>query len=161
MAAGSHPAWSRLFRRWRRPFLTAEEKELIAKAIGEMESLTSAEIHVHVTSAPAKPDILALARRKFFELGLDKTDGRNGVLILVSHLEHRFAVWGDEGVHARAGQPLWEGARKVLLEDFARRRYAQGIEACVRQVGRELAALFPKRGSAPGRNQLPDEVSEL
>jgi uncharacterized membrane protein len=140
--------------------LTREEKARIADAITEMESRTTGEIHVHVTAGPGKGDILKLAELKFLELGLDKTDERNGVLILVSHLEHRFAIWGDKAIHARAGQPLWERARQVLLDDFARRRYAQGIEACVREVGRELQILFPKRDPAPGKNQLPNEISE-
>ena len=160
MAAGKYSAWSRFFRRWRRPFLTGEDKARIAKVIAEMESRTTGEIHVHVTTAPGKGDLLELARRKFLELGLEKTDERNGVLILVSHLEHRFAIWGDEAVHARAGQPLWDRAGEVLLDEFVRRRYAQGLEACVREVGRTLQALFPKRGSEPGKNQLPDEVGE-
>jgi uncharacterized membrane protein len=91
---------------------------------------------------------------------MQKTAGRNGVLILVSHLDHRFAIWGDEGIHAKAGQPLWEQARKVLLEDFAQRRYAEGIEACVREVGRELASHFPKNEPGPGKNQISNEVTE-
>ncbi len=161
MADGRHPsAWTRAWRRVFRPFLSQDEKDRIARAIAQMELRTTGEIHVHVIGRTRGHDPLQLARGFFEKLGLHKTDGRNGVLILVSHLDHRFAIWGDEGIHAKAGEPLWERAKKILLEDFARRRYAQGIEACVREVGRELASHFPKNGPGPAKNQLPDEVTE-
>ena len=161
MAAGKHPsAWSRPWRRLLRPFLGEEEKHRIASATEEMERRTTGEIHVHAAGWAGNADVLDLAQRKFLELGLDKTAGRNGVLILIFHLDHRFAIWGDEGIHAKAGQPLWESAAKTLREHFAERRYAEGIEACVRAVGLELAAYFPKNGPDPGRNQLPNEVTE-
>jgi uncharacterized membrane protein len=140
--------------------LSRAQKARIAGLIAEMESLTTGEIHVHVTAHSGKLDIIELARRRFAELGLDKTDERNGVLILVSHLDHRFAIWGDEGVHAQAGQPLWDRAKEELLKRFAERRYAEGIEACVREVGRELAMRFPRHGGEPPKNRLQNEVSE-
>jgi len=156
--AGRHPpAWTRPWRRLFWPFLTRKDKDRIAAAIAEMESLTTGEIHVHVTG-PAGKDILEAAREKFLELGLDGTAGRNGVLILISDLDHRFAIWGDEGIHAKAGPPLWERAREALLLHFAERRHAEGIEACVREVGRELALHFPRAGPEDV-NELPDEVS--
>jgi uncharacterized membrane protein len=125
-----------------------------------MERGTSGEIHVHVIGRTKGHDPLALAQHFFEKLGLNKTEGRNGVLILVSHLDHRFAIWGDEGLHAKAGLPLWERARKVMLEDFAQRRYAEGIEACVREVGQELASHFPKSEPGPDKNQTSNEVTE-
>jgi uncharacterized membrane protein len=145
-------------RRILRPFLTAEEKKRVAAAIAQAETKTSGEIHVHIVSRLGKTDALEAAKILFFKLGLDKTKARNGVLILVSHLDHRFAVWGDEGVHARAGQALWDKAKHALLKHFAERRYPEGIEACVREVGLELAALFPKDG--PDEDELPNEVTE-
>jgi uncharacterized membrane protein len=160
VAAGRKPSvWTRPWRRVFRPFLNPDEKARIAKAIADMERGTTGEIHVHVIGRTRGHDPLELARHLFHKLGLHQTDGRNGVLILVSHLDHRFAIWGDEGVHAKAGQPLWERAKKVLLEEFSRRRYAAGIEACVREVGRELASQFSKNEPGPGKNQLPDDVT--
>ncbi len=161
MAAGRHPlAWTRLWRRLFKPFLSRGEKASIAQAIAEAERGTTGEIHVHILSRTRGRDPLSLAQHFFHKLGLDKTDGRNGVLLLVSHLDHRFAIWGDESIHAKAGETLWAQAKKVLLADFAERRYAQGIEACVREVGRELTAHFPRSEPGAGKNQLPNEISE-
>ena len=55
---------------------------------------------------------------------------------------------------------MWEGARRTLLSHFGDRRYAEGILACVREVGRELARCFPKKGPGQGPNELPDEVTQ-
>jgi uncharacterized membrane protein len=161
VAVGDHPpAWTRLLRRVFRPFLTGSEKERISKAIAKAESTTSGEIHVHILARSSHKDMVALARGTFHDLGLQKTDGRNGVLILISHLDHRFAIYGDEGIHDKAGQHLWDRAAKTLKDHFAARRYPEGIEACIAEVGVELARHFPKKGGGPNKNHLPNEVTE-
>ena len=65
---------------------------------------------------------------------------------------------GDEAVHAKAGEDLWRRAQEALTAHFRERRYAEGIEACVRAVGAELAALYPK-AEGPGGNRLSDDIS--
>lgn len=156
MAVGD---WIRPLRRLLRPFLNKAERERIGRLIGEMEAKTTGEIHVHVMGRTGGRDMLDLARDKFRELGLDKTSDRDGVLILISDLDHRFAVWADEGIHAKAGQETWDEAVRLLRSHFTERRYAEGIEACVREVGRHLALHFPQtRGPDP--NQLPDLPTE-
>lgn len=158
---GKHPAaWSRFWRRLLRPFLTAAEKHRIAAAIADAEKTTTGEIHVHVLGRSDAADMLALARQTFFRLGLDKTKHRNGVLILICHLDHRFAIFGDAGIHDQAGQRLWDEAAAALRERFNARRYADGIAACVAEVGRELAGHFPKDGEGPDDNELSNEVTE-
>ena len=140
-----------------RPFLPRADKGRITAAVAEAERHTSGEIHVHVAAHVGGKDILAAARKRFALLRLHRTRHRNGVLILVAYRDRRFAILGDEGLHAKAGQDLWERGRAVLESAFAAGRYAEGIEACVREVGAELARHFPADG--PGRNQLPNEVS--
>jgi uncharacterized membrane protein len=140
-----------------RHFLNDDEKKRVSAAIAELETKTTGEIHVHVAGRCG--DAMQEAKKIFHQLGLHKTDGRNGVLILVSHLDHKFAIWGDEGIHAKSGQHLWDKAAKTLREHFAARRYPEGIEACVREVGAELARHFPKKDGGPGKNQLSNEVT--
>lgn len=150
MAAGSHPpAWTRLLRRLWRPFLTASEKRRVSDAVAEAERRTTGVIRVHVIGRSGREDLLALARETFHELGLEKTPGRNAVLILISHLDHRFAIYGDQAIHDRAGSHLWDRAARTLREHFEQRRYAVGVEACVAEVGAELARQFP-RAAATG-----------
>ena len=145
--AGKNPhpsAWSRPLRRLWRPFLNVVEKKRIAAAINEAESHTTGTIHVEIISSSGGRDMLELAQIKFRVLELKKTRDRNAVLILISHLDHRFAIWGDEGIHSQAGHPLWEKAQRTLLEHFRARRYPEGIIACVQELGRELARHYPR-----------------
>lgn len=138
-------------------FLTRAERRRIAEAIAVAESATTGEIHVHLAALPPPREILAQARWLFPRLGLDKTQARNGVLILISPEDKRFAIWGDEGIHAEAGQPLWEKAQALLSQGLAKSP-ADAIVAAVAAVGEALALHFPVDG--PRRNELSDDVSE-
>lgn len=141
-----------------RPFLSAADKARIVAAIDEAERRTTGEIHVHVVARTGARDVLAYARSKFHRLGLDRHAG-NSVLILVAHLDREFAIWGGEGLHAKSGEELWQRASEALAAQFAAGRYVDGIEACVREVGAELARHFPRHDGA-GRGRAADEVTE-
>lgn len=162
MGVGEHrppPEWLRAFRSLWQPFLSRADKKRIVAAIAESERRTSGEIHVHVTAYAGRGDMLALAARRFHALGLQRTRERNGVLILVSRLDQRFAIFGDRGLHARPGMIRWENAGEALGRDFADGHYADGIIACVQSVGEQLARLFPGP-DGPNPNQLPDTISQ-
>lgn len=158
--AGGLDAWLRPVQKLFKPLLTKQDKSRIAMVIEEMESQTTGEIRVHLILRAGRQDVLELAKRKFYELGLQKTAGRNGVIILVSNLDQKFAIWGDEGIHVKAGQILWDRAKKALLDHFVEGRYGDGIEACVREVGKELAVYFPKEKLTLDPNELSNEVTE-
>ena len=136
-------AWTRPLRRLVRPFLTREEQARITAAIAAQEQLTTGAITVHVV-ARAHGDAIQRAQHEFARLGLDRTPDRNGVLILVAHLDHQFAIWGDEGIVAVTDATRWDAAMRVLLTRFKLRRYADGIVACVDEVGALLARQFPR-----------------
>lgn len=160
MDAGSHqpaPAWLRHYRRYWRPFLNKHDKARIVAVVAEQKARTTGTIRVHIVAQARTRDMLAFTRAQFEKLGLDKTPARNGVLILISRWDHQFAIWGDEGLHATAGQPLWEHARATLLAHFAVHRHGDGIVACVRAVGDELARHFPK---APADHHAADTITE-
>jgi len=63
-----------------------------------MESRTTGENPRPCDRQHKREDPLHLARRFFAKLEMHKTDGRNGVLILISHMDHRYAIWGDESI---------------------------------------------------------------
>jgi len=126
-----------------RPFLSKADKERILGAVAEAARATSGEIHVDVVAHAPGKDILDAARRRFALLRLHKTKERNAVLILVAYRDRKFAIVGDEDVHDKAGQGLWERARAALQQAFAAGRYADGIVACVREIGAELARFYP------------------
>jgi uncharacterized membrane protein len=129
-----------------RPFLTRQEKARIASVVAEQEQRTAARIHVYVKAHTSGADFLAHAQRRFGLLGLHKKAGGRNVMILISTLDRRFAIWGGDELHAGAGQELWDRARDILSEHLAAGRAVEGIEACVRALGDELARRFPRPG---------------
>jgi uncharacterized membrane protein len=138
------PAWTRFFRRLFQPFLSHTEKSRIASVIEDIDKKTSAEIHVHIVYWMGRRDPLKLAQKVFLNLKLHETKSQNGVLILVSHLDHRFVIWGDRAVHEALGDALWQKASQTLIQHFKARHYAEGIIACAQELGQELEKHFPR-----------------
>ncbi len=125
----------------------------IAAAVEAAESVTTGEIVVAI--APwfwGRVD--KVAHRTFAKLRIGHTRDRNGVLIFVCPRRRRCTVIGDEAIHARAGQPLWDRAVAAIAE-AAPHDLTAGIVRAVELVGVELARQFPVTGGHA--NQLPDD----
>ena len=100
---------------------------------------------------------MARAAAVFEHLGMHRTAARNGVLIYVSVEDHKLAVLGDQGIHARVGQVYWQRLVDAVLAHFREARPRDGLLHAVAEVGAVLARLFPRR---PGDvNELSDQVS--
>ena len=65
-------------------------------------------------------DALERAQKKFLQLGMQKTQERNGVLIFVAPRAQKFAVIGDEGVHQRCGERFWQELIDKMRVHFQR-----------------------------------------
>lgn len=143
-----------------RHFIQALDHEKITAAIAAAERRTSGQIRVFVTHQNVE-DPAHAARQHFARLGMEKTTARNGVLVFFAPEARKYAVIGDEGIHAKCeGDEFWKtlvsGTMRPLLKE---ERYTEAIVAAVEQVGQELATHFPRmEGEQP--NELPDAVEE-
>ena len=89
----------------------------------------------------------------FHEHGLARTEGRSGVLLFVSLLEHRVIVLGDSGVNALLDpDESWEGVVAAVLPLAKSGALTEGLLRGVENIGAILARHLP----APARN--PDEL---
>ena len=95
------------------------------------------------------------ARVAFFELGISRTSGRNGLLVFVSTFEQRAYVVADVGIDTSRLGPKWTEACAVLSSAVARRDLA-GFESALESLGPVLGALMPR--AVEDVNELPDEV---
>ena len=138
-----------------RAFLNQLRHQDIVAAIQAAEKLTSGEIRVFVSRKPVE-DPVDEAQRHFVELGMKKTRDRNGVLIFVAPQTRKFAVIGDEAVHARCGEAFWTQLAQEMSGHFRRSEFTSGIIHGVRKAGELLAAHFPRR--ADDTNELSDQV---
>lgn len=83
------------------------------------------------------------AQVEFYELGLDKTAGRTGVLLLVSLMERRAVVLGDKAIAERLDQAIWQEVVDLMIAGVKRRDLAGGWCKAIERCGDLLGAKFP------------------
>jgi uncharacterized membrane protein len=97
------------------------------------------------------------AELAFLEHAVFETRERNGVLLLVSELEHRVALLGDKALHARLKDAGFVQLVEHLTTAIRAGRAGQGACEVIERLGATLAEMHPAReGDNP--NELPDKV---
>jgi uncharacterized membrane protein len=141
-----------------RDFILQLDHDRIVGAIKSAERQTSGEIRVFVHRGELQDDALQHAQKKFAKLGMQKTKGRNGVLIFVAPRAQKFAVIGDEGVHAKCGAMFWQQLVDTMRVHFQEQKFTDALVFAIDENAKLLAALFPRQ---PGdKNELSDEILE-
>lgn len=135
---------------------TKAEKKQITDAVGEAESHTSGEIRVHLERR-CREDVLDHAAFIFAELGMHKTEQRNGVLFYISFEDHKLAILGDAGINAKVPDDFWEHIKDHMVRAFKSGNYADGLSEAIIMAGKALAEHFPKGDDNP--NELSNEIS--
>jgi uncharacterized membrane protein len=133
----------------------AIDVERVRQAIEEAERETSGEIRVSV-SPYFWGDVQKAAERAFTRLGMTATRQRNGVLFFIVPGRRRFAVLGDEGIHAKMGPEFWQHVTAAVAERFRKGDFTGGLVHGIETVGRELATHFPP--DPEHLHELPEDV---
>src|SRR6478735_5496901 len=118
-----------------REFLSKVEHYRIVQAIREVESRTSGEIRVFVQRGKLDADPLVAAQKKFHQLRMHRTRGRNAVLIFVAPRSNKFAVGGDE---------FWLRIVDRMRAHFQNEKFSHALVEAINEIGKLLAAHFPK-----------------
>jgi uncharacterized membrane protein len=140
----------------REQLLEAIDMDRVRKAIEDAERRTSGEIVVSI-SPLFYGSVEKAARRAFTRLGVAGTRQRNGILFFIVPSRHRFVVLGDQGIHEKAGQELWDKVAAHLSEHFRAGEFTEGLVQGIEEVGEQLSAYFPYDASTD-LNELPDDV---
>ncbi|WP_109302635.1 TPM domain-containing protein [Aquimarina sp. AU474] len=138
-------------------FLTQEQEQQIVAAIRRAEKSTSGEIRVHLEKH-TDLDILDRTKEVFHLLKMDNTVQHNGVLIYVAVEDHKFAIYGDQGIHDVVSQNFWDSTRNTILKQFKDGNFTQGLIDGVLLAGEQLQNYFPWDHNDV--NELPDEISK-
>jgi uncharacterized membrane protein len=136
---------------------TPEQKEKIVAAIRIAEQRTSGEVRIFVESKCRFVDAIDRAKEIFFQLGMDKTNERNGTLLYVAVKDRQVAVYGDAGIHEKVGQKYWEEEVNKMLLHFKKQHLTDGIMQCIHDIGEALYQHFPYNKETD-KNELPDEI---
>ena len=109
----------------------------------DTEHKTTGEIRVSISPRHVD-DAVASAQAEFLRLGLNKSPERNSVLIFVAPRAHKFAVIGDEAVHAKCGDAFWRQLADAMAGYFRKSEFTPGIVHGVQKAGELLAKHFPR-----------------
>lgn len=141
----------------KKSFFTESEQKRVTEAVRDAEQRTSGEVRVFIESRCRYMEALDRAAELFFALQMDKTADRNGVLLYVAMKDRQLAVFGDEGIHRKVGSQYWENEVKMLIRNFDKEDYAEGIRQCVIDIGEALHQHFPYDNKTD-KNELPDDI---
>jgi uncharacterized membrane protein len=136
---------------------SSEEKAQITAAIQAAETRTSGEIQVHIENH-CKADVLDRAAEVFETLKMYQTKDRNGVLIYLAVLDHKFAILGDKGINSVVPKDFWEVTKDVMTSHFRQGKFTQGLIEGIHLAGEQLRDHFPYDQTGD-TNELSDEVS--
>jgi uncharacterized membrane protein len=120
------------------------QHDSIVAAIRDTEHKTSGRIHVSIIPNHIDDPVVA-AQVEFMRLGLKQSPERNGVLIFVAPRSHKFAVIGDEAVHAKCGDEFWRKLADAMSGYFRKGEFTPGIIHGVQKAGELLAEHFPRQ----------------
>ncbi|MFV0521741.1 MAG: TPM domain-containing protein [Mangrovibacterium sp.] len=137
-------------------FFTAEEKSQIVDSIKKAELNTSGEIRLHV-EGKCSGDVLDSAAYWFKRLKMHETEARNGVLFYLAVDDHKFAIIGDAGIHAKVEEHFWDSVKEAVLVNFKEGKFAEGLSEGIEKAGEKLQVYFPYQKN--DENELPDEIS--
>lgn len=135
----------------------AIDEAAVVNAIRQAESLSRAEIRVHIAKNTGKEGALEVAKQVFTKLGMHQTELRNGVLILVCFREKKFAILGDIGIHQYVTEAFWETVKSEMQELLKQGRYTDAICHGIQRAGEKLQIHFPAGNHNP--NELSNEIS--
>ena len=92
------------------------------------------------------------AKQEFFDRGITRTQGRNGVLLLLSEQERTLVILADRGAEEALGSEAWQRWAAEAVEGLREGRGGPAIVRVIEQLADALAGRFPPR---------QDDVDEL
>lgn len=137
-------------------FLSKAEEQEIVQAIIEAEKNTSGEIRVHIEEHTEKSP-LERAQEVFFELKMDETQDRNGVLFYVCVSDKKFAILGDKGINEAVESDFWDCTKDIVIANFKEGNFKKGLVEGILRAGERLKKYFPYQSD--DTNELSNEIS--
>lgn len=138
-------------------FLSEQDELDIIKAIQTAELNTSGEIRIHIEGKATK-DAYERALEVFNSLKMYNTQQRNGVLVYIATEDHKFVIYGDEGINNAVADDFWDCTRDIMASHFKNRNFKDGIVAGILNAGEQLKTHFP--WLSDDTNELSNEISK-
>lgn len=137
-------------------FLTKQDEQEIVSSIVEAEKNTSGEIRVHIEEHSEKSP-LDRAQEVFFELKMNETKDRNGVLFYICVSDKKFAIIGDKRINDVVESDFWDSTKDTVIANFKEGNFKKGLVEGILQAGQRLKHYFPYQSD--DTNELSNEIS--
>ena len=122
--------------------------------------LENMNLRLFLTPPNVKEDRVRARAVQLFRVGTEsRTDGRTGILLYLSTMEHRAEIVADSAIADKVEPARWAEAMAALIDEVKEDRPTEGMISAVEQIGAILAEHFPKSAGNP--NELPDRLIEL
>jgi uncharacterized membrane protein len=135
--------------------LSDKEQEKIKHSIEWAENATSGEVRVCIENKCSK-DAYERAIECFYDLKMQETKLKNGVLVYVAMDDHKFAIIGDSGINNVIPEGFWDSTKLLMLEKFKTNEIAEGISLGIIEAGKQLKKYFPYQSD--DINELSDDI---
>ncbi|MDO1558472.1 TPM domain-containing protein [Brevundimonas sp. 2R-24] len=122
-------------------------------------SLIPAVRRLMVPAAVRRARVRDAALAQFLSHGIHQTQGRTGVLILVSVFDRDIEIVADEEIHEKVGPEVWGRAVEGFAIEARHGRWAEGFIRAIGGCGQVLSEHFPAERLNP--NELPDHLVEM
>ena len=103
-----------------------------------------------------RDDVQSRARHVFFDSRIHHTQGRSGLLVYVSLLEHQAVVLADAAIVERLGQGDIDSLCQQLTDALRTGDLTTALCPTIANAGQKLAAILPRQ--ADDSNELPDAL---
>ena len=136
-------------------FFTDDDFLRISETIKENEKTTAGEIRVSIKQDVhpfGKKDVKNLAEQEFFNLKMNETRDKTGILIYLNLKLRQFYILADSGIDKKVNQQKWDEIRDEIQTEFKLGHYTEGLIFGINEVGKILTEHFPIK---------PDDVNEL
>lgn len=135
-----------------------EEEQRIRQAIEGAEKSTSGEVRICIEKK-CSDDVLDRAAKYFYQLNMDKTKLRNGVLIYLATVDRKFAIIGDAGINQAVPKNFWDETKEQMLEQFKYGNLVEGMVLGITKAGEQLQKYFPYLDN--DSNELSDDIAQM
>ena len=115
----------------------------IAGIVKHFEQQTSCELVVRITHDRVISD--DAAQIEFTRLGLNRHEGRLGLLLYVNLFQHRFVILSGHSIVDKLGGDWADKHAEMLSDRFRKYRFGFGLHDIVSRMANELKLHFPAR----------------
>jgi len=141
-------------------FFDDDDFLMISDKIKETEKITSGEVRVAIKeSVPfslKKKDIKELAQREFYNLKMNETRDKTGILIYILLGSRQFYIIADEGINSKVEQKTWDDIRSEMEAQFKLGHFVEGVLLAIERIGEVLSKHFPIKSD--DTNELSNKV---